>query len=208
MNLMRARKPADCPGWVPDSDAHECMRDECGRAFSVLVRRHHCRKCGRVYCGTCAPLREELGRRFCVDCWTEHLLAPFLKWAQWDRSGREALKVLSVLWTPHFGDDAAAVAGRVAQEQLCRRWVSGDGRQCVGGEIRSMRSQELDDAVAPLGSAEDIPERDQEEWGYALVSASCELADLRYKTVPSLVPEQHFWARFFRIAKALLLAAK
>mmetsp|Transcript_14853 Transcript_14853/g.28780 ORF Transcript_14853/g.28780 Transcript_14853/m.28780 type:complete len:243 (-) Transcript_14853:277-1005(-) len=39
--------------WVPDELAPICMI--CGRKFNVMFRKHHCRKCGRVVCLSCAP---------------------------------------------------------------------------------------------------------------------------------------------------------
>jgi hypothetical protein len=42
------------PLWAADSVA--CML--CGEAFSMLFRRHHCRRCGRCVCGNCAPRRD------------------------------------------------------------------------------------------------------------------------------------------------------
>ena len=38
--------------WVPSHDALTCL--DCGIAFSFLVRRHHCRLCGRVFCSNCS----------------------------------------------------------------------------------------------------------------------------------------------------------
>lgn len=38
--------------WVDANDVLTCLR--CGIAFSFLVRKHHCRMCGRVFCGDCA----------------------------------------------------------------------------------------------------------------------------------------------------------
>ena len=39
--------------WVPDHEAKECMI--CSRKFTLITRRHHCRRCGKVVCGICAP---------------------------------------------------------------------------------------------------------------------------------------------------------
>uniref|UniRef100_A0A1I7YSP1 Pleckstrin homology domain-containing family F member 2 n=1 Tax=Steinernema glaseri TaxID=37863 RepID=A0A1I7YSP1_9BILA len=39
--------------WVPDSEAENCMCCYSTR-FSVLQRRHHCRACGNVVCGSCS----------------------------------------------------------------------------------------------------------------------------------------------------------
>lgn len=38
--------------WVDCKNVQTCLR--CGIAFSFLVRKHHCRMCGRVFCGDCA----------------------------------------------------------------------------------------------------------------------------------------------------------
>ena len=34
------------PFWIPDDDCDCCML--CSKSFSIVVRRHHCRACGRV----------------------------------------------------------------------------------------------------------------------------------------------------------------
>ena len=41
------------PRWVPDKEAPAC--NVCKREFSMTFRRHHCRACGHVVCGFCAP---------------------------------------------------------------------------------------------------------------------------------------------------------
>ena len=41
------------PVWVPDAVAKECM--VCHTKFSTFVRKHHCRRCGRVVCSSCSP---------------------------------------------------------------------------------------------------------------------------------------------------------
>lgn len=38
--------------WVPDSDCLQCT--SCGNPFTVFRRRHHCRNCGRLFCGRCS----------------------------------------------------------------------------------------------------------------------------------------------------------
>lgn len=37
--------------WVPDREANHCML--CNVGFTMVRRRHHCRKCGGIYCGNC-----------------------------------------------------------------------------------------------------------------------------------------------------------
>ena len=40
------------PAWIPDEAASACMG--CGDSFNLLRRRHHCRACGKVFCGRCS----------------------------------------------------------------------------------------------------------------------------------------------------------
>eukprot|EP00939_MAST-03C_sp_MAST-3C-sp1_P000879 g879.t1 len=42
----------EAPLWVPDNFSETCM--VCDRAFTVTLRRHHCRKCGILVCGNCS----------------------------------------------------------------------------------------------------------------------------------------------------------
>jgi hypothetical protein len=55
------------PTWAADVEAHSC---NCCRAeFSFFLRRHHCRRCGAVCCGSCCPKITLLGSdRRCVRC--------------------------------------------------------------------------------------------------------------------------------------------
>ncbi|XP_029638243.1 pleckstrin homology domain-containing family F member 2 isoform X1 [Octopus sinensis] len=64
----------NCPVWVPDSDASECML--CKKSvFSVINRRHHCRKCGIVVCNPCSssklllPQQSSKPQRVCNNCY-------------------------------------------------------------------------------------------------------------------------------------------
>jgi hypothetical protein len=60
--------------WVPDSEAPVCMH--CKKTpFGVIVRRHHCRKCGLVVCGPCSnrkfllPKQSSKPLRVCLTCY-------------------------------------------------------------------------------------------------------------------------------------------
>ena len=61
------------PVWIPDRRVTMCQN--CAAEFSVLVRRHHCRACGKVVCATCsgsrAPLRyrDYETARVCDTCY-------------------------------------------------------------------------------------------------------------------------------------------
>jgi len=61
-------------GWVDDDETTKCMR--CPNDFSVTNRRHHCRACGFVVCGTCSNHTEVLQgsderHRVCFHCFFE-----------------------------------------------------------------------------------------------------------------------------------------
>lgn len=50
--------------WQRDSEVEVCT--ECRETFTFRRRRHHCRKCGKIYCNSCAPHRGHL--RLCTSC--------------------------------------------------------------------------------------------------------------------------------------------
>ncbi|XP_060536077.1 pleckstrin homology domain-containing family F member 2 isoform X1 [Cylas formicarius] len=60
--------------WVPDVEAPVCMH--CKRTqFTLINRRHHCRKCGAVVCGPCSnkrfllPNQSSKPLRVCLNCY-------------------------------------------------------------------------------------------------------------------------------------------
>ncbi|KAF3846798.1 hypothetical protein F7725_003876 [Dissostichus mawsoni] len=68
LNLLQQR--GSQPGstfavyWIPDRAAYKCMR--CFKNFSLIKRRHHCRKCGFLVCNACSKQRARL--RVCSLC--------------------------------------------------------------------------------------------------------------------------------------------
>lgn len=70
-NVMKAI--GNCAAWVPDADSDCCTF--CGKVFTVVIRRHHCRKCGGLLCGDCTEWRIEVPElrlkkpvRVCAKC--------------------------------------------------------------------------------------------------------------------------------------------
>ncbi|XP_062577276.1 pleckstrin homology domain-containing family F member 2-like isoform X2 [Saccostrea cucullata] len=64
----------DSPVWVPDSEATLCMH--CKKSqFTLINRRHHCRKCGIVVCKDCSsnkwllPQQASKPLRVCLTCY-------------------------------------------------------------------------------------------------------------------------------------------
>jgi hypothetical protein len=63
---------ARLPDWVPDENHEECTM--CKRDYTLIRRRHHCRLCGGVFCGSCSSARSSLEKfklkdvRVCNNC--------------------------------------------------------------------------------------------------------------------------------------------
>ncbi|KAJ4144979.1 hypothetical protein LMH87_003844 [Akanthomyces muscarius] len=52
------------PRWQPDVEVTLCPI--CNTQFSIWVRKHHCRKCGRVVCNSCSPHRITIPNQYIV----------------------------------------------------------------------------------------------------------------------------------------------
>ncbi|KAL2065007.1 hypothetical protein VTL71DRAFT_4147 [Oculimacula yallundae] len=57
--------PFSVPKW--QSDATVTLCPICRTQFSFFVRKHHCRKCGRVVCGSCSPHRITIPHQYIVQ---------------------------------------------------------------------------------------------------------------------------------------------
>ncbi|KAF8198981.1 FYVE zinc finger-domain-containing protein [Pholiota molesta] len=78
--------------WKPDSSSSTCDNFYCRVPFSLFERKHHCRKCGGIFCGACtsrttplldtsnlsflqpprnSPTSPILDSRVCDDCWDQ-----------------------------------------------------------------------------------------------------------------------------------------
>lgn len=51
LNYLASNPDRIAVPWMPDEEAHQCS--QCGDDFSVFKRKHHCRLCALVYCGSC-----------------------------------------------------------------------------------------------------------------------------------------------------------
>lgn len=53
------------PTWEKDDEVTNC--GGCGREFNVLVRKHHCRVCGKIFCTRCCHVNVNLPPNFAYD---------------------------------------------------------------------------------------------------------------------------------------------
>lgn len=53
------------PQWTPDKESPDCAK--CHTRFDLLTRRHHCRRCGQIYCSHCCEQKVPLPRMCFVD---------------------------------------------------------------------------------------------------------------------------------------------
>jgi alpha-tubulin suppressor-like RCC1 family protein len=60
--------------WVEDKEAKECM--SCKQAFTFVIRKHHCRNCGGIFCSTCSAKKIAILKygltepvRVCTSCY-------------------------------------------------------------------------------------------------------------------------------------------
>eukprot|EP00053_Salpingoeca_punica_P004384 m.48874 g.48874 ORF g.48874 m.48874 type:complete len:233 (-) comp12767_c0_seq1:223-921(-) len=79
--LQKKGEKKEKPQWTPDKEAASC--EDCGVGFTMVKRRHHCRRCGKCVCSNCAPkknsrpipewnIRDPV--RHCVRCYKSPLL--------------------------------------------------------------------------------------------------------------------------------------
>lgn len=69
-SLVQTTKPSD---WISDEVVSDCM--SCARPFTLINRKHHCRSCGHIICGTCSSHSLQLPShskpvRVCESCFT------------------------------------------------------------------------------------------------------------------------------------------
>jgi len=53
------------PAWIPDNQAENCIA--CKAKFDFIKRRHHCRRCGQIFCGKCSSNKVQFHRMGFVD---------------------------------------------------------------------------------------------------------------------------------------------
>lgn len=108
----------DKANWIKDEEASYCMC--CKRSvFTMLTRRHHCRRCGRVVCHTCSTKRLRIPKlyadipiRVCDDCALQTMEA----------NAREFQAIVNETEAASTPPEVVAAAGVIEPEMENRLW--------------------------------------------------------------------------------------
>ncbi|CAH0583040.1 unnamed protein product [Chrysodeixis includens] len=70
----KAQTVEESPTWTHDKDATACTA--CAKEFSIARRKHHCRRCGHIFCAACSDKTVALAGntkpvRVCDACYAE-----------------------------------------------------------------------------------------------------------------------------------------
>ena len=133
--------------WIDERTTKSCF--ECGVAFSLVTRKHHCRACGRVFCQKCSshalPPRDDpegAPERACDVCFASHADA-----AEPRRASTSSAKKRVSARSPRVPDGALS---RVASE---RRETGSSPTSSVSSRPASASASRR--ARGPAGSADD-----------------------------------------------------
>lgn len=94
----------DSPVWVPDGETNICQHCK-KEKFTMINRRHHCRKCGMVCCNTCSskrwllPHQSSKPLRVCLSCYDKLSLE--------SSQGAQPAPVMSARVGDSSGDDSS-----------------------------------------------------------------------------------------------------
>ncbi|XP_073952415.1 RUN and FYVE domain-containing protein 2 isoform X3 [Choristoneura fumiferana] len=71
---LAATASEETPNWTSDKDATMCTA--CAKEFTIARRKHHCRRCGHIFCGACSEKTVALAGntkpvRVCDACYAE-----------------------------------------------------------------------------------------------------------------------------------------
>ena len=71
-----AKRVSTAVKWMQDDETVACCNPRCAVPFGLLIRRHHCRACGKIYCSQCCMKRSADPKKLCADCDPGAALAP------------------------------------------------------------------------------------------------------------------------------------
>lgn len=73
--IMIDKLPKMARRWEEDEKVEEC--NNCKRRFTIILRKHHCRLCGKIYCGRCSSYKKKIPRELLSEeskmkTWSEY----------------------------------------------------------------------------------------------------------------------------------------
>lgn len=209
----------EADAWAPDFMFQHCMVPACHVAFAVSKRRHHCRRCGRLVCSSCAPhsaldferlgdaeTQQDAGQRICGEC-LEDLL---------DRLERRALNATELQqvmvldarleqWTMmqcerHRLSVRTQLTERFSQQLQQQREEEAQRRST----LQMQRAKELADEIARLNRIDTTVMDDATVLRHVqnLSKAEAELNDLRRDDVPQTAASEASTAESAGVAAA------
>jgi hypothetical protein len=143
-SVRLSKKTSEAGVWINDQEVADCMI--CHVRYTLLVRRHHCRRCGAVVCGRCSENRMFLEssrsgtlKRVCDTCFAASRKA--------DEEEEEA----------EAAEEAATAAARAAMAKASLGGGGGRGAPAPAAAPAAAA------AAAPRSSAPRVPEIPTEE---------------------------------------------
>eukprot|EP00756_Hemistasia_phaeocysticola_P012371 Hpha_TRINITY_DN15191_c3_g2::TRINITY_DN15191_c3_g2_i2::g.128344::m.128344 len=134
-------EPAQPVKWKPDKAATVC--DQCWVDFTLLRRRHHCRACGGVFCGSCSEKKMVVGesttpQRVCDECYHQR-----------KQEKRRERTAFAADLAPAFADLEGARAGGLQKGTTWR--VQKEYEAQILNILDSHGGENVDDQVDVLG---------------------------------------------------------
>ncbi|KAI9280016.1 hypothetical protein BY458DRAFT_501067 [Sporodiniella umbellata] len=150
--------PPERNHWKPDSEANRCMFLGCSISFGLFDRRHHCRKCGDIFCSA------HCSSHFRLDQYANFHLKGVLsrgcytcaeKYKEWQEELRQPKKIEE---TKEKGRNRSSLtqrhAGIMTQQPQAMEGVTELGREDVvsKGVNINTKSTKKDQAFHPVPS--------------------------------------------------------
>jgi 1-phosphatidylinositol-3-phosphate 5-kinase len=89
--------------WMPDHSCRVCY--DCDTQFTIFNRRHHCRRCGRIFCGKCTtkfiPVSSDPDRNVVEE---DKIRVCNFCFKQWEQERTTALKSVLPVLSPSLSE--------------------------------------------------------------------------------------------------------
>ena len=150
---------AIAPIWTPDRNAPECS--VCKVAFTVFVRRHHCRSCGSIVCDSCSKKRYLLAHvdkinlvRVCDTCYDKYVTIA----GGSSKKNSESLPSPSDSAIHRISENVSAVGGAVRRKSLAAMSAVND--TLISPVLRQFSNKDSDNTNESSESNSSTPQAD------------------------------------------------